>query len=341
MSPSSSSDKSADEKLRIGLIGPGRIATAHLAAVRANSDLAQLVSVAGVPEDAPRARELIDKFGGQRVDLNPEAIFTASDIDAVIITTPNHLHRPLAVQAFKAGKHVLVEKPMTMTTEDADAMIAAARDAGRVLMAGQCRRHFKGAQLAKARIGELGRPLNIIRIVCVHTPAPRAPWWKSATETGGLALGLNGSHAVDTMNWLIGVPPIRVYAQTRRFNTAWEGDDQASLIVSYADGSMGTVHLSHSMRPPLNDTFVIGPNGTMRLQQDRNLWLNGQELLLEKAEDYLEGDSSFENQFKEFAIAIREGRNPQASGAEVRDVTRVLEAAHQSAVQNRPIELAN
>lgn len=341
MSSISTASTSTASKLKVALIGPGRIATAHLAAVHAGRDLAELVAVAGLPEEVGRTRELAERFGARQALTSAEAVFKDPDVEAVILTVPNHQHCPLAVRALDSGKHVLVEKPLATTVADCDTMLEAARRAGRVLMVGQCRRFFRGSRVAKERIGELGRPLNITHILGVYTLQPRAPWWKSAADTGGLALGLNGPHVVDPIVWLIGKQPIRVYAQTQRFRSVWEGEDEASLIISFADGSMATGIMSESMRPPVNERWIVGPHGMMRLVHDRDLWVNGEQVVSEELTPYLEGDAGFEGQFREFALAIREKRTPMASAEEVRPVIQVLEGARMSAAQNRPIELVS
>mgnify|MGYP000454069177 CR=1 FL=1 len=328
-------------KLRVGLIGPGRIAVAHLAAVNANRDVAELVAVAGVPSEEERTRELAEKYGALKAVTGADAIFNDPEIDAVILTVPNHLHRSLTIDALEHGKHVLIEKPLSISTADSDDMIAAAKRAGRVLMVGQCRRYFKGAQEAKARIAALGRPLSVIQMLGVYTLEPRTSWWKSAADTGGLALGLNGPHLVDTALWLVGAKPVRVYCQTSRFREGWEGEDEASLMITFDDGSIVSGHLSESLQPPLSETVVIGPNGTLRLVQDRNLWLNGEQIVSEEVRPYIDGDAGFEGQFREFATAIAEGRQPSASGEEIRPVTLVLEGARKSAMEHMPVELTD
>ncbi len=339
MSATSAARTSSEHKLGVALIGPGRISVAHLAAVRAGHDLANLVAVAGLPEEEARTRELAERFGARKALTTVEAVFTDPDVEAVILTVPNHQHCPLAIRALESGKHVLVEKPLARTVVEVDAMIAAAKRAERVLMVGQCRRFFRGARLAKERIGELGRPLNITNILGVYTLQPRTAWWKSAADVGGLALGLNGPHAVDPIVWLIGARPVRVYAQTQRFRSGWEGEDEASLVITFEDGSMATAVLSESMRPPVNERWIVGPNGMMHLVDDRNLWLNGEQVAAAEVASYLEGDAGFEGQFREFATAIREKRKPLASAEEGRPVIQVLEGARMSAAQNRPIDL--
>jgi predicted dehydrogenase len=331
--------KSPDRKIKVGLIGPGRISIAHLEAIRAGGAFADLVAIAGVPGEENRVRELAEKYGASRAVIGAETVFGDPEIEAVVLTVPNNLHRELTVQALQAGKHVLVEKPLATATVDADAMIAAARRANRTLMVAQCRRHFKGAQVAKARVAELGKPLNITHILGVYTLEPRAPWWKSAEATGGLVLGLNGPHLVDTAVWLIGAKPTRVYAQGQRFRSGWEGDDEVAFMVSFEDGSSLTGRLSESMRPPTNEAFIVGPDGMMKLVDDRNLWMNGEQIVAEEVRPYIDGDPAFEGQFREFVSAIREHRAPMACAEEVRPVTQILEAARRSIVEKRSIDL--
>ena len=93
------------------------------------------------------------------------------------------------------------------------------------------------------------------------------------------------------------------------------------------------------MKPPVNESWIIGPNGMMRLVDDRNLWLNGEHIVKEELRPYIAGDPAFDAQFREFVTAIREKRQPLASGAEVRPVSQVLEAARISAAENRAVEL--
>jgi predicted dehydrogenase len=328
------------KRLRTAVVGPGRIARAHLVAIRNSKDLAEVAVVVGLPEEADRTRELAAEFGASRASDNLDQVLADPGIDAVVLTLPNHLHERVACEALRAGKHVLVEKPLSNTLEEADAMIEQAARANRVLMVGQCRRFFPAAREAKKRIGDLDRPLDIVHILGVSVDAPKTEWWQSAAKTGGLVLGLNGPHVIDTILWYIGARPIRVYAQTGRFKRdQWEGEDEATVVLSFADGSMATGHLSFNMRPDTNERWIVGPKGTMRLVHDRTLWLGDQKIIDGKMTPYIEGDEGFDNQFREFASAIHEGRIPLASGQEVRAVVEVLAAALESAKRNQPVDL--
>lgn len=329
----------SDNRLGVALIGPGRIAVAHLAAIAAASDIARLVGVAGLPEELDRTRALAKRFDAPHTYSGLDEVFASPEVGAVVLTLPNHLHGPVAIKALEAGKHVLVEKPLTTSLAECDDMIAASRKANRVLMAGMCRRFFKGARMVHDRIAQIGRPVNVISILGVFSDSPRANWWASARDTGGLALGLNGPHVIDTMTWWIGAAPKRVYAQTQRYRPVWEGEDEASVMIDFEDGSMATGHVSLNMKSEINERVVVGPNGMMRLINDRELWIDGEKAVDEPVTPYIEGDVSFERQFREFAEAIGQTRSPVAEACEARPSVQVLEAALESARTHRPVEL--
>ncbi|MCE0763605.1 Gfo/Idh/MocA family oxidoreductase [Pseudonocardia kujensis] len=326
--------------LRVAVVGPGRIAVAHLDAITAASDVARLVAVAGLPTEHDRTQALAARFGAERTEDDVRSVAAAQDIDAVVLTVPNHLHAPLATELLAAGKHVLVEKPLATTAADADLMIDAAARHDRTLMVAQCRRFFRGAQLAKERMTGLGGPVTVVHHLGVFAEGAAAGWWRSAADTGGLAIGLNGPHVVDTMTWLIGAEPVRVYARTRRLRDHWEGEDEAVLVIDYADGSLGTGYLSVNARVPVNDRWITGPDATLRLTDDRTLHQDGTCLLEEPVTPYIEGDSAFRAQFREFADAVLDKREPLASAREVRSVSAVLEAALRSADTGLPVDLA-
>ncbi|ABG99257.1 probable NADH-dependent oxidoreductase (plasmid) [Rhodococcus jostii RHA1] len=328
-----------NDKLRVALIGPGRIAAAHLPAIVSASDVATLVAVAGLPHEKERTEDLAGRYAAERAVHDAEAVILADDIDAVVLTVPNHVHAPLTKALVENGKHVLIEKPLATSLADADTMIDAAAANGRVLMVAHCRRFFEGAQTAKKRVADLGRPLTLTHTLGVFAEHVATQWWKSASDTGGLALGLNGPHVLDTMLWLISSRPTRVYAQTRRLRDLWEGEDEAMLMVEFEDGSLASGYISLNTRVPVNDRLINGPQGSMRLTDDRNLWVNNIPAVQEEVVPYINGDSSFDNQFREFVDAIATGRTPQSSAEEARTVVALMEAAHTSQATGQPVDL--
>jgi predicted dehydrogenase len=110
-------------------------------------------------------------------------------------------------------------------------------------------------------------------------------------------------------------------------------------VMSFKDGSSATGHVSFNMLPAVNERWVVGPKGTMHLSDDRTLSLGGKIIVQGKLVPYIEGDESFDNQFREFATAILENRVPLASAKEVRPAVEVLQAAILSAKRKSPVEL--
>jgi predicted dehydrogenase len=329
------------EKLRTAVVGPGRIAVAHLAAIKNNSGIAELAAVVGLPSDRQRTRALAEQFNAHQASDEYEAVLRDPEIDAVVLTLPNHLHKSSAIAALEAGKHVLVEKPLCNTPEEADAMIAAAEKAGRVLMVAQCRRFFPAAQEAARRVAELGRPLDIVHVLGVFVDEAQAAWWKSADATGGLAIGLNGPHVVDTVLMLMGDTPVSVYAQSSRLKgDKWEGEDQATIVMRFSDGSTATGHLSFNMHPGVNERWIVGPSGMMHLRDDRVLTYDGDVISETPLTPYIDGDPSFDEQFRRFAECIRKKLPPQPSGNDGRNVVKILSAALRSASTGEPVCLS-
>src|SRR5687768_17292392 len=105
----------ASKRLRVAVVGPGRISRAHLTAIAHNADIAELAAVVGLPEEAARSEALAQEFGAHAASSDLAATLRDPTLDAVVVTVPNHLHRDVAVQALAAGKHVLVEKPLANT----------------------------------------------------------------------------------------------------------------------------------------------------------------------------------------------------------------------------------
>jgi predicted dehydrogenase len=328
-------------KLRVALVGPGRIARAHLNAIRHAADIAELVAIAGLPEDRDKTQRLAEEFQAWRAVDDFEEVVSASDIDGLVLTVPNHLHEPLAVRALEDGKHVLVEKPLANSLRAADTMIAASRRANRVLMVAQCRRFFPGALELKDRMANLGSPVTMVHLLGQDIRAPQAAWWTSARETGGLVLGLLAPHFVDTTLWLMNRSPDQVYARLARLKDVWEGEDEATVVMAFADGSTATGHLSFNACPEINERWITAPEGSLRLSRDRTLWIHGKAVVEGREEEHLEGDQGFNNQFREFACAIREGRQPIAAAAEVRATIEVLDAARRSAKEGVVIRLGS
>ncbi len=321
------------KKIGVAVFGCGRIGTsAHLPAIQALSDELELVAVVDPLEE--KARQACEKFGARRMYVDPEEALQDREIEAVCLCLAHHLHAPMTERACAAGKHVLVEKPMANSPAEADRMIAAAEKAGVTLMVGQSRRFYKAVIESKRRLPEIGKPLQLITNWMGYLPDAKTEWWRSADKTGGLLIALQGSHAVDYILWMMGCAPTRVYAQSSHSNPEWEGEDDAVIQLSFESGTLATVLLSFNAPGLPYERFIVGSKGCMYLKDESHLRI-GDEVVVDGEEPL----GNFKAQYREFAGAIREKREPQASGRDVRKVVQVLEAAQRSVREKRAIEL--
>ncbi|WP_292619819.1 Gfo/Idh/MocA family oxidoreductase [Mesorhizobium sp.] len=309
-------------KIGVALVGPGRIATAHVASISKAADIAQLTAVVGLPAEDARTAELARKFGAMRATSDLDGVLADPLTHAIVLSVPNHLHCRIAIQALSAGKHVLVEKPLATSLSDSDLMIAAARKFQRVLMVGQCRRFFPALEQARELLPSLGRPLDIVHILGLPIETAPTDWWSSTDAAGGgPVLWVNGPHFVDTVLWFMGEAPVDIYARGATYNAKqWRGADQMTAVMSFSDGSVASGHLSFNMRPAANDQWIVGPKGTLRILNDRSLFVNGELLTESEPEEYLQGDISFERQFRAFAESVL-GKKPPLITAEENRVT--------------------
>jgi len=320
-------------KIGVLLIGCGANAHAHLAAVRKFSHLAELVAT--VDKIKARARRAKKEFGAPKAYFNLEQALADMSAQAAILTLPHHLHASLAIQALKAGKNVLVEKPMALRLKDADRMIAEAERRNLVLMVGQSLRFSPAMQRAREIIqeGRIGRVVHMIGRRLGHRRIRPSPWWNDQEKSGGI-LGHHGSHQIDLMLWLLDDEPVRVFASALSAKRGWNLQDELSLDVITENGVIISLNQSFNSPYSTNDTIVTGTKGGLRLVGGREIFLNEEKVEFEVAQF-----RGIDAEHLEFYSSIREKREPEASGRDVRKTVAVLDAAQKSIASGRPIKI--
>lgn len=334
--------------VRVAVIGCGLIARrAHLPGF-AGCDEAEVAAV--VSGRIETARAAAAEFGVARVLGSWQEAVTDPEIDAVDICTPNALHGPIAVAAARAGKHVLVEKPMALSLAEADAMVAAAHVAGVVLMVAHNQRFVPAFAAAKRAIDEglIGRPFAA-RGVFMHA-GPDETWgatsdwfWREETAGGGAMLDL-GVHMIDLVRWLIGRPVRAVTAMTARVAKPTYADDNAIAVLRFEGDALASVQASWSARPfPSREVTVHGETGHLVAGRspDEPLVVYVQDgggvrkIVPEVPVADAVGDPC-----AHFARCIREGTPPLIDGAEGRASLAATLAAYESARTGRTVEIA-
>ena len=229
---------------RVCLVGAGRAGQVHAESLVHHVPEGRLVAL--VDQNAAALEKAGDRFG---IELRFNSLQEAMDrvaFDAVVITTPTFTHRELAGVAAAGGKHVLCEKPMALTIEECDAMIAAAERNAVILQIGFMRRFDPDFQAASARIeaGEIGRPMLLKSLS--HGPGLPPAWARDLRTSNGLLAEVS-SHDWDTMRWLAGSNPQRVYTEVANFKGERLGVDTphfydtAVVSIRFESGALGAI----------------------------------------------------------------------------------------------------
>jgi len=332
----------SEKKLKLGIIGFGRIAAAHANSILDLHDSVELTAVA--TRQAEKQKNISEKFGTKKFYSEYHELLNDQEIDAAIVCLPNYMHHQVCLEAARAKKHILVEKPMAMNVMETDDMIKAAQENKISLMVAQSRR-FSDAmmKIREKMVAEIGPPFRIDINFLVNFPQPPTDWWMSAEKAGGLVTLLQGSHSVDTVFWLLNKMPSTIFSISRSRNPQWEGEDEVTIVLGFNSGELATIHLSLNTSPYLHETTIVGPKGTIRLFEyptDKafgffyRLNFNGKTVL-----EGEQNPSLYTIQLKEFCKALLEDRTPIAAGAEVRNTMMILDAIRKSDSEGKVIHL--
>lgn len=337
------------EPVRFAVIGSGFMGQTWARVIARHVSEATLVAVAGGRGAADVARE----HGAEA--LEPEALFARDDIDAVVAATPVPTHRPYAEAAARAGKHVMVEKPMTNTRADADAMVAAA-DAAGVRLAVVSQHRFRAAPLAARAVIDAGRigPIRMIRVF-----GPNAGWdipadhWNSDRAQVSPYMDW-GAHACDIIRWLTGAEATLAFAQFASYTDVPPTDQSSMALYTLDNGVLVQIWLTYELPPPTLGSamqmLITGSDGIIELDAYGTVRLatpaGGWETIFEQPPfDPLDAEDSvrlqaYASQLRDLIGAIREGRDPQVSGRQGAATTSWLEAAEQSAASGQSVRLS-
>jgi predicted dehydrogenase len=261
-----------DSSIGVAVIGAGMAGRAHAAGYRSASTVygegLPEIRLAAIADVNPTfAADTARRFGFERAEGGWEAVAAADDVDVVSVVVANPLHRPIVEGLLAAGKHVLCEKPMAPTVEDAEAMVAAAKASGRETGIGFVFRRSPaiGAIREQLASGAMGRPLHFNgHYWCDYGVDPRGPMsWRYKGGPGSGALSDIGSHLIDLSEFVCG--PIRSVRGAVLSTFVTERALPAGAAVGHA-----AAELSDVTEPVENEdlvtftaTFESGATGTL------------------------------------------------------------------------------
>lgn len=224
------------DNVRIAVVGAGAIAQLTHIPVLAKLRGASLVALCD--NDGAKARALADRFGIPDTFTDFEELLESDELDAVVITTPNHLHEPHVLSALRAKLHVLCERPLSLSARGAERCIAAANKVDRRLVVGTNLRFRTDVQALDQflRNGELGQ-ISSIRAGALHIKRGADGWRSRRAESGGGAFLEHGFPLLDLALWLAdNKAPVRVSAAMRRGRGAGAVEDSMQVFLECENG---------------------------------------------------------------------------------------------------------
>ncbi|MFD0048248.1 Gfo/Idh/MocA family protein [Actinomycetes bacterium NPDC127524] len=316
-------------KLRIGVIGCGSIAThRHLPEYAANPE-AEIAAVCDIVKE--RAEEKAELYQAKAY-TSYEELLQDNTIDAVSVCTPNYLHAPITIAALKAGKHVLCEKPMATSREDAEAMIKASEESGKKLMIAHNQRfvpsHVKARELIES--GKIGK-LFSFRTAFGHggpegwSADGKDSWFFKKSQAFIGAMGDLGVHKTDLLRYLLNeeITEVGSFVEGNAKENS-DVDDNAVCILKTESGIIGTLAASWSYTAKEdNSTILYGEHAIVRVEDHPEYSLivqykSGETVNYElgQIQSNDEGGQNSSEVIDKFIESILSGKEPAVSGEE-------------------------
>ncbi len=316
-------------KVKIGVIGCGSIAQhRHLPEYKMNEQV-ELVAVCDI--NTERANSVAQQYG-VKAYTNYEELLASGTVEAVSVCTPNYLHAPISVAALNSGVHVLCEKPMATSEEEAKAMIEAAKTNGKKLMIGHNQRFVASHQKARELIekGEIGK-IYSFRTAFGHggpegwSVDGKDSWFFKKDEAFIGAMGDLGVHKTDMLRYILNEEIVEVGAFVESNAKDFANvDDNAVCVLKTETGIIGTLAASWAYNGKEdNSTIVYGEKGILRLEDDPTYSLVAQyatgEVVnyeLGKIQSNDEGGQGNSHIIEQFVDAVAEDKESPVPGEE-------------------------
>jgi myo-inositol 2-dehydrogenase / D-chiro-inositol 1-dehydrogenase len=342
-------------KVKVGIIGSQFEADIHAASFAIMPEEAEVVAVASPTQG--HADELAKRYGIPRVFRDYREMLREPDVQMITITAPNRLHARMTVDAANAGKHVVCEKPLCMTLEEADLMIDSCKRKGVLLQYAEelffTPKYVKAKEMADS--GAFGK-VYLVKQSEKHF-GPHGDWFWDVEQSGGGVFFDMGCHGVAFCYWFLGRPAIKtVYAQMGTYvhRDKTVGEDDCICVIEFANGAVGMVEDSWARRGGMDDRVeIFGEGGCTYANLHMGNALPtfseyGYGYAVEKAPT-TKGwtypvfeelwNYGFPQEMRHFARCIRGKEEPQSTGEDGRVVLEALYAGYASAGRGAKVDL--
>jgi predicted dehydrogenase len=331
-----------DASFGVGIIGCGAIG-ARRAEVAAKTGRSPVVIAADL--QAFRAKEVAAATGAAATD-NWEEVLGRPDVQAVVVATPHNVLAPITLAALRAGKHVLCEKPMGMSSREAEAVVEAARRSRRIVKVGFNHRHHPAIRRAYdlVRDGAIG---DVLFLRCRYghggRPGYEREWRMDPKVSGGGELLDQGIHAIDLFRWFLG-DLIVVGGLTA--NWVWHApvEDNVFALFRSPRGQVASLHASWTQWKNLFSLEIFGARGALvvdglgRSYGTESLTIYRRQANGPPVEERIEfsgPDVSWEREWEEFLAAIQSGNPPPANAEDGLAALKLVEAVYECAARIR------
>lgn len=338
--------------VKVGLVGSGFIGDIHAYAFKNFVKNAEIVAVASPTNAAKFAKE----HGIPHAFNDYRAMLAMPDLDMISIGIPNDLHCQVTLDAAKAGKHVICEKPLCVTLEEADLMIDACRKQGVLLLYAEELLFAPKYVRAKVLVdeGAVGTPF-LVKQSEEHS-GPHMPWFWDVNRSGGGVMLDMGCHSIEYTRWVLGKPKVKsvtAYMNTFVHQARTQGEDHSFCIIEYEGAKVAMIEDSWAKGGGVDDRAEIyGDKGHTRADL-----LRGSSLLTYSEEGYgyavekagtTKGytftmfdevwNYGFPQEMQHFVNCVLGTETPFETGEDGREVLKIIYAAYQSAGEGRKID---
>jgi myo-inositol 2-dehydrogenase / D-chiro-inositol 1-dehydrogenase len=348
------------QRTKVALLGAGFIADIHLECYHRFVPEAEVVAV--YARDAQKAAAFAQRHGIAQSFTNLDDAIAASGCEVVDVCLPNFLHAEATIKAAEAGKHVIIEKPLAMTLEECDRMIAACRANRRKLMYAEELCFAPKYERVRRLVGEgaVGE-VYMLKQSEKHS-GPHSDWFYDVEQSGGGVLMDMGCHALGWFRWMLGkdAKPVSVYATmgTVLHRGRTRGEDNSILIVEFEKAGGGLVtcvaedswakHGGMDDRVEVYGTLGVSYADLFAGNAALTYSQKGYGYALEKA-DTTQGwtftvfeeafNQGYPHELQHFIECVRRGKEPLVTGEDGRAVLELIYAAYESARTGRKVEL--
>lgn len=342
------------EPVKFGIVGTGvgaNFCANGLSMIR-DSGVAELVAVTSRREE--RAKEFASKWKLKFWFTDHKEMIEKAPIDAVIVSVPHYLHHPISIDAMKAGKHVLVDKPMAISLKEADEMIEESKRRNvklGVILQSRFDPTFRKVKSAvdEGRFGQMILGEAIVEWFRTQEYYDSSSWRGRWTTEGGGALINQAIHTIDLLIWIMGSPKY-LWAQIDTVAHKIEVEDIAVAAIRFENGALGVIQGSTATYPGLPTRLEIhGTKGTAIIEGEvLKRWsvMGEEEIIAERSKEGLKSwarpelvpATNHASLIRDFAEAVRDDREPFVNGQEGRRSLEVIRAIYKSGRSREVVE---